>query len=84
MCLKVNYAPYLTIIDFFDDVVYDQATAVFNSGTLVVKVPKRIAGEWPALSAEGSKSELKSRRDAAAAKKLEEQVKVGACLLRGS
>jgi hypothetical protein len=60
--LRVNHPPNLTIIDFLEPVLFNDAVASVQGGVLTVTVPKEKSGHWAELCTKGSRSELNERR----------------------
>ena len=61
--MKVNFSPYLLVIDLFDSVDDATAAATFDGGFLTLTLTKLSAGDWPDLHFQGSKTETRERRD---------------------
>ncbi len=77
--MKVNYAPYLAIIDLKEEIVDDAVIARFEDGLLVLECPKVVHQLWGELLLTGGKITLKARRDAAVdVKTLKEQERMKA------
>lgn len=71
--VKVNQAPYLLVIDFLEDVAFEQAAVRVDAGKrqVTVKVPKVQQKAWPSLLFEGDKEAVAARREASSKEKEE-------------
>ncbi len=67
--VKVNFPPYLLVLDLHAAV--DDATAVasFEGTQLSLVLAKATPGDWPDLQATGGRSEVAARREASIAAK---------------
>ncbi len=75
--LKVNFQPFLLLLDLYGAVDDENAAAVFEGGQVQIRLTKVAAGMWETLEATGTKQALKQRREASiAAKEESERVKV--------
>ena len=72
--VKVNFAPYLLLLDLHASVDDESSKAVFKDGALELVLPKVTPGLWPELTVEGlSKKDLRARRDKAMVAKTERE-----------
>lgn len=62
--LKVNFPPFLLLLDLHGPVDDEAASAVFADGSLTLTLSKVTPGPWPELEARGDKATLKQRRAA--------------------
>jgi dyslexia susceptibility 1 candidate gene 1 protein len=72
--LKVSFSPFLVDLDLHSEIAADKSKAVLKDGTLKILLAKKDAQLWGQLCFEGTKEEIKQRRETAL-KKRELEVK---------
>ncbi|KAA0160216.1 hypothetical protein FNF27_01880 [Cafeteria roenbergensis] len=76
--VKVNFPPYLLMLDLHAPIADHDARASYRDGMLVLSLPKQHEGAWPALQAEGlDKAALRDRREASMEKRRNEDEALG-------
>ncbi len=72
--VKVNFSPYLLLVDLFDAVDDDNANATFEDGFLTLTLTKVTAAPWSVLALTLSKRELQERRAASLQRKEQKEL----------
>lgn len=63
--LKVSYSPFLLDLNLHGEIDEDSSRAVLKNGTLTVSLTKKSSQPWSQLCFEGTKEEIKQRREKA-------------------
>ena len=61
--IKVNFQPYVLLLDLYDQIIDAKCSALFKNGILTIDVPKKTHGSWGNLQTELPKAEKIQRRN---------------------
>lgn len=64
--VRVNYKPFLLTLDLWGEIDHRDISVLIRPECVQLTCPKANPGMWEALRAQGSKAEIKARRDEAA------------------